>query len=242
MASECRDYYVYVLYRPCGKPCYVGKGKGNRWLAHDKNATNPYLKRIIAKAGGPLPKAKVREGLTSDEALAAEIAFIAAIGRKIHGGPLVNMTDGGDGNNNYPPEVRKRLGDKWRGKVGACKGRKMSEEQRLAISIRKKGVPQPAEARAKISATLQARDREVVRAQYASVGDKNRGRKRTPEQCERIAAAKKGKKFSPETWARIAAGQKAWRERRAAEFGGVAVQHGVDGKFIPDARARSATS
>lgn len=93
-----QEHYVYIIFRPDGRPCYVGKGKGNRWEVHERRTHNPYLARIIAKAGGSIPKIKVREDLTDAEACETEIAFIAAIGRRDLGtGPLVNLTDGGDG-------------------------------------------------------------------------------------------------------------------------------------------------
>lgn len=92
-------FYVYVLFRPNGIPCYVGKGKNARWIAHERagcNHSNKHLARIIVNAGGALPKIKVREGLTEAEAIETEIALIAAIGRGNYG-PLVNLTNGGDG-------------------------------------------------------------------------------------------------------------------------------------------------
>lgn len=98
-----RVYYVYVLFRPWdGSPCYVGKGKGARWLAHEERGGNPrrnkHLANIIKKAkrlGLEIPKIKVRQYLTETEAFETEIALIAAIGRGK--GLLVNITIGGDG-------------------------------------------------------------------------------------------------------------------------------------------------
>ena len=93
-----QESYVYVVFRPNGIPCYVGKGKGDRWRRHDrKSKQNPHFAAILNLAGGDLPTAIIRHNLTDDEAIEIEIALIKAIGREIHGGPLVNMTDGGDG-------------------------------------------------------------------------------------------------------------------------------------------------
>lgn len=93
-----RDFYVYVFFRPTGTPVYVGKGRGNRWKRHIQNdCHNRQLDRLIRKYGPNIPFIKVREGLTDCEAKETEIAFIAAIGRSKHGGPLFNATDGGDG-------------------------------------------------------------------------------------------------------------------------------------------------
>ncbi len=92
-----KNSYVYVIFRPDGEPCYVGKGRGGRWLRHVTRSHNPHLQNIYAMADGHLPIVKVREDITDVEAIETEIALIAAIGRECHGGPLVNQTDGGDG-------------------------------------------------------------------------------------------------------------------------------------------------
>jgi len=93
-------YYVYVYFRPNGQPCYVGKGKDNRWVEHLRisNHYNKHFANIIKKYGETLPIVKIRCNLTSREACDVEIALIAAIGRLDLGtGPLVNLTSGGEG-------------------------------------------------------------------------------------------------------------------------------------------------
>lgn len=98
MSEEKRIFYVYILFRPNGHPCYIGKGKGRRFEKREKlTSHNIHLSRIISQAGGSLPKTIIRENLTESEAFETEIAFIKAIGREVHGGPLVNLTDGGEG-------------------------------------------------------------------------------------------------------------------------------------------------
>lgn len=105
------DFYVYVCFRPdTAEPCYVGKGRGRRWQDHNKNrSANPRLRNIVKKYG-ELPCVKIRVGLTELEAFTIETAFIRAIGRG-NDGPLVNLTDGGEGSTGYvtPPEVRAKL-------------------------------------------------------------------------------------------------------------------------------------
>ena len=106
-----RVFYVYVLFRPWdGSPFYVGKGKGTRW-ARRGSSRNPYFRNIVQKAerlGVEIPKIKVRQGLTEAEAFETEISLIAAIGRSPNG-PLVNMTDGGDGVANLSAESRQKI-------------------------------------------------------------------------------------------------------------------------------------
>lgn len=102
--AENHNFYVYMYFRPWnGQPCYVGKGIRGRWKLHLRsgvNHDNVNFARVFAKSnrlGLSVPVVKVREHLTETEALETEIALIAAIGRKCHGGPLVNLTDGGEG-------------------------------------------------------------------------------------------------------------------------------------------------
>jgi hypothetical protein len=128
--------YVYLLFRLDGTPLYVGKGKGDRWLRHARRGgrhPNLHLRRIILAAqaeGKELPVIKLRENLTDAQALEIERCFIAAIGREANGGPLVNLTDGGEigpTGYRYTPEQRESHGAKRR-------GRKHSPEWRAAIS------------------------------------------------------------------------------------------------------------
>ena len=97
VAQERRDFYVYVIFRPNGAPCYVGKGHGSRWRRHERGSHNLHLRRIYDQYRADLPIVKVREHLYESEAFEAEIALIAALGRQQHGGCLVNLTDGGEG-------------------------------------------------------------------------------------------------------------------------------------------------
>ena len=106
------------------------------WLSHERYGTkNLNLSRIIKNAGGSLPKAKIKEDLTNQEALDLEVSIIRAIGRKIHGSLLVNLTDGGDGTipeNHWDgeshPEAARAIGR-------ALKGRKFSKETKRKMSV-----------------------------------------------------------------------------------------------------------
>jgi hypothetical protein len=99
---------VYVYFRPdTGQPCYVGKGRGRRWKAHNQHrSANPHLRNIVRKYG-EVPCVKIRTGLTEADAFTIETAFIKAIGRGADG-PLVNLTDGGEGSTGWiaPAETR----------------------------------------------------------------------------------------------------------------------------------------
>ena len=123
MKDAAANFYVYILFRLNGLPCYVGKGKGNRWARHEGRAKhkNRHLGSIIDQAraaGRELPKVKAAENLTEETAFELERLLIGCIGRG-ENGPLVNLTDGGDGPAGYKPspELIARQVEARRGKL-----------------------------------------------------------------------------------------------------------------------------
>src|ERR1035437_8032610 len=129
-------FYVYIYFRPdTGTPCYVGKGRGKRWL---KSRSNAHLCNLIAKFG-TAPCVKIRSGLSEAEAFATEIALIKAIGRGQHG-PLFNLTDGGDGASGAKrtDETRAKMSAALKGKQNAL-GRIATAETRAKISAALRG-------------------------------------------------------------------------------------------------------
>lgn len=175
-------FYVYVLFRPWdGSPFYVGKGKGDRWRDHERpseNHPNRHLMNVIKKAKRlnlEIPKVKIRENLTELEAFEIEKSFIAAIGRG-KSGPLVNLTDGGEGSAGWkhPPEWRALMSQLMTGKPGP------------------KGVKRSAETREKLRLIASRRTAEVK----ASHGNKKRGGKLTLEHRLKLRDAKLGKRLS----------------------------------------------
>lgn len=170
-------YYVYVLFRENGTPFYVGKGKGSRWHHHWTLARAGHrgyrlnIIRDMLSRGIEIPKVKLHEGLTEVTAHTYEIALIAAIGRRPNG-PLVNMTDGGDG----------------------ASGAKRSPQTLAKMSAAMRGKSPTPEHRAKIAATLRSKTPPEVRARI----DRPRAKKGSPEAAEKTAAANRGRKNSPE--------------------------------------------
>ena len=112
-------YYCYILLDPSKpgsyqyenfifeyEPFYVGKGIGKRINAHDKINDTKTHKRAkiqkIKKLGLEIIKIKLFENLSESSALELEKSTISLIGRQDKNeGPLLNLTDGGDGCSGY---------------------------------------------------------------------------------------------------------------------------------------------
>lgn len=117
-------YYIYIHSKPDGEIFYVGKGKDNR--AYQKTMRNRYWHFVYNKYGYIVNI--IESGLSQEEACVKEKLLINSIGRKDLGkGTLVNMTDGGDGNNNFSIESRKAISDKAKGRISGKKGKPLSQ-------------------------------------------------------------------------------------------------------------------
>lgn len=235
-------FYIYVIFRPWdGSPCYVGKGSGNRWVKlspGDRRNSRPLL-RIIAKAkrlGMDLPIIKVRENLSEADAFQIERAFIAALGRKAHGGPLVNLTDGGEGSTGLrfdkkgrqkvsersiamwsDPATRKRIIDaqnevrstpEYRAARSILSSKLASDPQRRRQQSRRvsERFSDPANREITSIATKNAMAREEVRLNVSAA---QTARFQRVEERQLAAARATGRKASLETRAKMSASHKA---------------------------------
>ena len=146
-------YYVYALLDPrkpgCFKyngilgafthePFYVGKGQGYRHYYHlneKEDSTGNIFKyrkiKNIEKTGLKVIAVKIFGNLSNEEALEKERLVISIIGRKIIiGGPLTNLTDGGEGSVGYKhTQKAKDL------IIASNKKRDVSEKTKLKISM-----------------------------------------------------------------------------------------------------------
>lgn len=222
------DFYVYVLFRhDTGEPFYVGKGKGDRLTATFRPHVRPSHKdRIVAlalAAGADVPRVKIAVGLTERAALDLEISIIAAVGRGQRG-PLVNMTDGGEGTSGIilSPAGRARRSVAL---IGKNVGKKRSLEHIAQMSERQIGnqfakgnrFNHTPEAIAAISAGLKDKPKpprtETHKAAYRAAIDAPEhreklskaqlalGRKDTPEQLAEKQCRMKGNQFAKgKTW------------------------------------------
>lgn len=189
--QERCDFYVYVIFRPNGTPCYVGKGCGHRDRVHEvKGSHNAHLNSIIRLGGGSLPTIRFRSDLTADESFDLEKLLIRVIGRETCGGPLVNQSDGGEGPNGvvrsagYREKQRKSQTGKsipYRQRLNQCishlqrKGRtleNLGEPGFKLTSFQRKLLDKPPLTRQEMGAITRQR----------SIGNKyGVGNKRTPE-------------------------------------------------------------
>lgn len=106
------------------EPFYVGKGTSSRIVDHEKRAKDPknitYKDNKIRKIwseGKQVIKSKILDRLEEDSAFDLEIQLIKEIKRKNEGGPLINLTDGGEGLRNPSPEVRKKISDAGKNRI-----------------------------------------------------------------------------------------------------------------------------
>jgi len=115
------SYFIYFHRRPdTGEVFYVGRGK--KYKSHsptrrafDKSDRSKQWRSVVDRNDGVYSVEIVEWLETFEEARDREIFYIKSIGRKRHGGPLVNLSDGGDGISGYThtPETRARLVSAW---------------------------------------------------------------------------------------------------------------------------------
>lgn len=162
------EHYVYLYSDPVrNEPIYVGMGKGGRYMRHLlRSDRHPMTHRIQAmKRIGIQPTIEfICQHVDAELAGLVEQEMIAKIGRKDLGrGPLLNLTDGGDGCFNPSPETRKRM-----------------SEARIGV----KQDPEVVERRAAHNRG-KARPAHVIEALVKA----NTGAKRSPEARAKMAAA-----------------------------------------------------
>jgi hypothetical protein len=117
-----------------GLPFYIGIGKTIK-RAKSKSERNKYWHNIVNKYGYNIEI--LHTNISWEEACELEKQYIKQYGRSDLGlGPLVNMTDGGDGISN--------ISDITREKMSKCKiGKKASDETKRKLSKSKTGINNP---------------------------------------------------------------------------------------------------
>ena len=144
--------FTYSDYKFSHEPFYVGKGKGNQFSEHLRIAKN---KIRTGRKGGNYRINKImkilREGekpiiiknkiSSEEEAFRLEKEMITQIGRKDLGrGPLVNLTDGGEGISGFKQSEEQNKANRIRNLGNKYSlGYKHTLEQKKANSVRQIG-------------------------------------------------------------------------------------------------------
>ncbi len=124
LPHSTNEFYVYIIFRPNGIPCYIGKGKGNRFRKTAKETKNPHLNNLFKKHSGNLPVVKFRGNLLEEEAFMLEKLLISILGREdIETGILFNLTDGGEG------QSGSKHSDESKSKIGASSKRNWADPE-----------------------------------------------------------------------------------------------------------------
>lgn len=141
-----RSYFVYVHRRnDTGEIFYVGKGTRTVLKKYIRAYTavrrNIVWKRIVAKHGHSVEL--LADFFNEEDAFAFECELIKLNGRLQDGGTLCNLTNGGDGHCGLSPssETRKKMSER-------AKGKQRTIEQKMAVSLAQRGVPNPPEQNA----------------------------------------------------------------------------------------------
>ena len=196
-------FYIYIYFdnRKPGKfkygdyqfdyePIYIGKGTNDRVKKHlytYKNSKTHFhnkLNLILKEGYKPLYKILI-DNLLEKDAHNEEIRLIKIIGREINGGPLNNLTDGGEGQTGFRHSEESKIKTSNSLKNNTLFQEYMkSEEYRKKISNGLmghegygKGIPRTEEVKNKIRETLKGRP----------------GRKHNIESIEKMSNNNKGK-------------------------------------------------
>lgn len=206
------DFYVYGLFRhDTGEIFYVGKGRGDRIAEHGgkSDKVNKWKFAIIRKAkdaGQDVMRIKIHEGLTNSDAQKIERRLIKEIGRaNIGSGPLVNMTDGGEGTlgRKASVETRRKMSEKAR-------SREITQPQKDKIS---------AAIRAHHAGGMKTEHREAIRGAL-------KGRKMSDEQKMLLSEiAKRRPPVSDDTKSKM---RGSWTEEKRALFAARARAQGTN--------------
>lgn len=184
-------FYVYILFRHTGVPLYVGMGSGKRWASHEKmNDPKNSHKNIVIRETinmlGDLPKIKIAENLNKEDAFYIEKLMISIIGRRPIG-PLVNLTDGGEGALNLSDEAKARIG------AAASKfhrGKPRSKEDRDKISKSAKGRIFTPEHHKNLS--LARQNRTIRQTQIENMKKSMKAKASDPEYRKKLSLSARG--------------------------------------------------
>lgn len=180
-SKKTHIFYVYVKMRPDGRPFWVGKGFGYR--AFSMGGRNFIYKHTVNKYGEENIKTTIIPVGAEKAAYEKEVELIAYF--KILGCKLANMTSGGLGAN----------------------GMIFAEEHRKNLSRAGKGRPKSAEHRRKIGEANKGNE-PWCKGTKGLVKSWCKGKKLSPEHCEKMSRGRKGILHTPEAKEKISKSSK----------------------------------
>ena len=138
--------FIYDDLKLDYKPIYIGKGTGRRYKTHlyiyKNNNTRFYSKLTAIFNDGYKPICIiVKNNLLEDESFYYEKHYINLIGRIENGGPLTNLSDGGEGQSGFKmsDDTKLKMSEAKKGEKSYMFGKKHSESTKLMISKAKMG-------------------------------------------------------------------------------------------------------
>jgi predicted AAA+ superfamily ATPase len=162
------------------EPIYIGKGKGKRPERHlilYKKYNNRFyskLKSIINDNYEP-KFIIIENNLSEDESFKKEIHFINLIGRIENGGPLTNLSDGGEGQSGYKftEEVKQKMSESRKGDKNSMFNKKHSDETKQKISLANKCKPNKNKGKKLIEIHGEDKANEIIKKQKNSINDRS---------------------------------------------------------------------
>ena len=191
------------------EPFYIGKGHGSRCTRTTKRSVWVGNKLGKFKRNGlKVIIIKIAENLCEEDAYKLEIKTIKHLGRcNLETGPLVNLTDGGDGLRNPSQECRQKMSEIrsliFRGKGNPFYGKKHTKETRKKISESlmgnvpyNKGQPMSESQKKKLSKAntgkhLSEEGKQKLRDHFALGNHPFLGRKHSEEAKRKVSETKK---------------------------------------------------
>ena len=219
--SDSLPCYVYVLLDPrkpgeyrCSywtfdfEPFYVGKGCGNRiksTVKYDKHIgkSGTFKAKVLAKIRregyDEIPCKIIRNDLSDTEAFALERKMICKIGRRnLDQGPLVNLSDGGEGEIGA---IRTRKTRKLLSELARQQNASMTQEKREAKSQKLRS------AATKRKASEESIRTSKISAHWANLSEKEKAKIKAKKLATRIANGwvprESKRKLTPEEYSEV---------------------------------------
>jgi hypothetical protein len=179
-------YYVYEHYTAdTNEIFYVGYGKNKR--PYDYIRRNKFWKNVYEKHGVVVKI--IKENVALNEAVELECKLIGEYGRRDLGtGPLVNLTDGGDGLKNASLETKEKL---------RYIASNISEETREKMRLAAKNRPPMSE-----------KTKELLREKFSGKNNPNYGKTFSEEHRQRLSESHKGMRLSEEAKKKVSKASK----------------------------------